>query len=245
MEIDPTKLEPTPRDPKRLRRTAWVLVGLILAGGILVPLAYRKMLAEQAQEFRPAYAGRLVHNFAVVRQDGSTAGLFDLAGDVWVVSAVCFDQPESWRRSREVMKRLGERYRDRDDFHLVCLTVDPENERPERLAAAADELGAELPQWWLAGAGEEFVHKYLKNKLKLGVLPHRDPDGSWVYDAAIVVVDRDLHLRRVKVPFDFDAAAGWDEDGLATGTERSNVEQLEWLLHQTLDHLLEQAVNES
>mgnify|MGYP006866146316 CR=1 FL=1 len=40
-------------------------------------------------------------------------------------------------------------------------------------------------------------------------------------DEPFVVIDRDLHLRRVKVSFDFDAAAGWDEDGLATGNERS------------------------
>ena len=245
MHIDPSTLEPALRDPKRLRRTAWVLVGLILAGGILVPLAYRKLLANQAREFRPAFAGRLVDNLGVVRQDGSTAGLFDLAGDVWVVSAVCIEQPESWRRTREVMERLRERYRGREDFHLVCLTVDPEGERPERLAAAAAELGAELPGWWLAAAGEEFVHKYLKNKLKLGVLPHRGPDGRWVYDPAIVVVDRDLHLRQVKVPFDFDAAAGWDEEGRETGTGRSNVGELEWLLQQTLDHLLAQPARQS
>lgn len=245
MDLDPSKLEPAPRDPKALRRTALILTGLILAGAILVPMAYRKLLLKQAEEFRPAYAGRLVHNLGVVRQDGSTAGLFDLAGDVWVVSAVCLEQPESWRSSREVMLRLRDRYAGREDFHLVCLTVDPENERPERLDAAAEELGARLPGWWMAAAGEEYVHKYLKNKLKLGTLPHRDESGQWVYDPAIVVVDRDLHLRRMKVAFDFDAAAGWDGEGKKTGSGRSNVEELEVRLHRTIDHLLEQAVAES
>lgn len=245
MDFDPSNLEPAPRDPKALRRTALILGALILVGAILVPMAYRKLLVKQAEEFRPAYAGRLVHNLGVVRQDGSTAGLFDLTGDVWVVAAVCLDQPEGWQRSREVMEELAERYRERDDFHMVCLTVDPEHERPERLKAAAEELGAKLPGWWIAAAGEEYVHKYLKNKLKHGMLPHRDENGRWIYDSSLVVIDRDLHIRKVKVGFDFDAAAGWDEDGLQSGTGRSNVDELKQQLHRTLDHLLKQKVQES
>jgi len=240
MDFDPSKLEPAPRNPKALRRTALVLGAVILAGGIFVPMAYRKLLSKQSEEFRPAYAGRLVHNLGVVRQDGSTAGLFDLAGDVWVVAAVCFDEPEGWQRSRGVLLELQERYRGRDDFHLVCLTVDPEGERPERLKAAAAELGAELPAWWIAAAGEDYVHKYLKNKLKHGVLPHRDEDGRWNYDSSLVVIDRDLHIRQMKVGFDFDAAAGWDEQGLKSGTEKSNIDELKHQLIRTLDHLLAQ-----
>ena len=245
MDFDPSKLEPAPRDPKALWRTAAILGLLILAGAILLPMAYRKLLLKQSSEFRPAYSGRLVHNLAVVRQDGSTAGLFDLAGDVWVVAAVCFEQPEGWQRSREVMLELQERYRERDDFHLVCITVDPEGEKPERLKAAADELGAEFPAWWIAAAGEEFVHKWLKNKLKHGMLPHRGDDGKWNYDSSLVVIDRDLHIRKVKVGFDFDAAAEWDEQGLKSGTEKSNVEELKDQLHNTLDHLLAQEEQKS
>ena len=38
--------------------------------------------------------------------------------------------------------------------------------------------------------------------------------------------------------FDFEQAAAWDAKGAKTGTEHSNVEQLEILLNHTIDKLL-------
>ena len=38
--------------------------------------------------------------------------------------------------------------------------------------------------------------------------------------------------------FDFDQAAAWDAKGAKTGTEHSNVEQLEILINRTIDKLL-------
>jgi cytochrome oxidase Cu insertion factor (SCO1/SenC/PrrC family) len=235
----PINLDPAQRDPRALRRTALFLLGIMVLGAIGVLYAYQKLVVRQAGEFRPAYAGRLVHNLAVVRQDGAQAGLLDLAGDVWVVAAVSVGQPETWQRSREVLGRLHERYRGRDDFHLVCLAVDSEHTVPDQLAGCARELGAGLPQWWVAAAGERFVHKFLKNQLKLGMLPHRDASGRWIYDTSLVVIDRDLHLRRLKEPFDFDAAASWDAQGRTEGIGRSNVAELEALLVRTIDSLLD------
>jgi protein SCO1/2 len=237
-------LMPAERDPRRLRRTAWFLLGLMLVSAVVVLVNYRKMALRQAGEGRPAFLGRLNQNLAVVRQDGSTAGLLDLAGDVWVACGVCVSDPESCRRSVEVMKRLAERHRGRDDFHLVCLTVDPEVETPAKLAEFARANGAELPRWWFAAAGQDFVHKYLKDKMKLGMLPHRGADGKWQYDASLVVVDRNRHLRGGKVAFDFDAAARWDKEGRKQGIAKTNVEELEDRLNETVAMLLEEKAGE-
>lgn len=236
----PEELEPVVRDPRKLRRTAWVLVGVMVLSAVMVLTAYIKSVRRQAEDPRPAFLGRLNQNLAVVRQDGSAAGLLDLAGDVWVVCAVSVADTGGCGRSIGVMKRLAERHREREDFHLVCLTVDPEAETPPKLAEFARGAGAELPQWWFAAAGEEFVHKYLKDKLKLGVLPHRGADGKWRYDSSLVVIDRNRHLRGGKVAFDFDQAARWDEEGRHQGISKTNVEELEERLNQLVDELLEE-----
>ena len=249
-------LEPAERDPKKLRRTALILVGIMVFGSIGVLIAYNRKAEKFAEDDRPAFITRLrtdKHDFKLWRQDESEASLLDLAGDVFVIAPVVFEQPESWRETRRVLLDLKQRYGDRDDFHLVTITLDPENEPPVELARHADELGAELPFWWLAGAREESVHKYFKNVLQAGIMPERN-DGKWNYDTSIIVVDRDRHVRqptvrarkpngrelnyRNPVRLDFEEAAEWDAEGRGEGLDKTNVETMEEMLIDIIDELL-------
>jgi cytochrome oxidase Cu insertion factor (SCO1/SenC/PrrC family) len=249
-------LIPVERDPRKLRRTAFWLFVIMIASGVGILAAYMKWGREQAQKqvehSRPGIVGRIDNKaeFGVVRQDASGAKISELFGKVWVVCGVSVKQPDTWKDTREVLLRLNQRYASREDFRIVCFTVDPDQEGSAVLDAAAKELGVGLPNWWFAGAGKEFVHKFLKNQLKLGIMPHQK-DGKWVYDSSITLIDRDRHIRRAIVPqkrggqpyvapFDFAQAAGWDSAGVKTGIDKSNTEQLEHLLVQTIDELLAQ-----
>ncbi len=256
MRTPAANLEPVERDPRKLRKTALWLVGIMVFSGVTVLASYLKWAERKADDDRPAIVWRLdaKREFGLVRHDGSGAKISDLFGDVWIVCGVSVSQPENWETTREVLKRINARYADREDFHILCLTVDPEKETAEVLAPVAAGLGAEIPKWVFAGAGEEFVHKFLKNTLKLGMMPHRK-DGKWIYDPALVVIDRDRHVRqatvkrnkyaRANVRFDFEEAARWDAEGRTEGLEKSNVETLEELLVKLLDDLLAQPVTES
>jgi cytochrome oxidase Cu insertion factor (SCO1/SenC/PrrC family) len=247
MALDPKTLEPAIRDPRKLRRTAFILVAIMIIGGPAILYAYSKMAKKQAYDPRPPIYGRLNENLAVVRQDGSAAGLLELDNCVWLACAVSVNQPDSWKRSREVMQRMQKKYAGNPEVRLVCITVDPEQETPAVLAKAAAEIGAELPTWWFAGAGADFTQKdlfrkYLKDKFKLGVMPSFDA-GKWAYNPKIMVVDRNRHLRqgkfgRAPFDFDFDAAASYDAKGLGTGTDKSNEALMEEVLIQTIDALL-------
>lgn len=242
MAFDPNKLEPAIRDPRKLRRTALILVAIMIVGGVGILYAYSKVAKKQAYDPRPPIYGRLNENLAVVRQDGSTAGLLDLDNCVWLACAVSVNQPDSWKRSREVMMRMRDHYAGNPQVRFVCLTIDPEKETPEVLAKTASEVGAELPKWWFVGAGQEFIQKYLKDKFKLGAMPSFD-GKQWSYNPKIILVDRNRHLRQGKngravVNFDFDVAASYDEQGLKSGSDKSNVELMEEVLIRTIDTLL-------
>lgn len=249
-------LEPAVRDPKKLRRTAFILVALMVFGSIGVLIAYNRKAAQLAEDDRPAFVTRLrtdKHDFKLWCQDESEASLLDLAGDVFVIAPVVFEQPETWQATRAVLLDLKERYGERNDFHIVTISLDPENEAPTELAKHAEELGAELPFWWLAGAREESVHKYFKNVLQAGIMPE-NRDGKWNYDPAVTVVDRDRHVRqptvrarkpngrelnyRNPVRLDFEQAAEWDAAGRSEGLDKTNVETMEEMLFDTIDELL-------
>ena len=158
--------------------------------------------------------------------------------------------PEIAARSMAVMKRLAESRAADADFHLVSLVIDPLP--AEKLLATLTETaathGMKLPQWWLGGNEPKTLHKFIKNELKATTYPN-EKTGKWDYDAAIVLIDKNGHIRRAVVPqkqggppfiatFDFEQAAAWDAKGAKTGTANTNAEELEVLLNQTIDKLL-------
>lgn len=250
----PPDFEPAVRDPKKLRRTAWTLVAIMIAGGSLIMMSYEKWASKQAADDRPSMVHRIrkERDLRVIRQDGKTADLFDLRGKVWVIHVTCLAQPGLSSRSMEAMKRLAAKYADTPDFHLVTLALDPApaDQVVGRLAKGAEENGMTLPQWWLATNEAATLHKFIKSELKSNVFPHEE-NGVWVYDTSIVLIDKNGHLRRAVIPqkrggqpfvatFDFDQAAQWDKDGIKTGTDRSNEGELEHLLQTTIDTLLKE-----
>ncbi len=252
--MTPPDLQPAERDPRKLRRTAWILVAVMILGGWAILTAYNRYAERTSTSGRPAMFDKIrkEQDLRVARQDGTQAEFYDLAGTVSVVHALSATQPESAALALEVMRRLAERYADNPDVVLVSLVIDPGE--PEKLTAlledAAAQIGAELPGWWVASTDPELVRKYVKRHFKAALMPHQE-DGRWIYDTSIVLVDRNRHLRRGVVPqqrggppfvanFDFDQAAQWDEKGIKTGTEKSNVEELEALLVKTIEALLDE-----
>ncbi|MDB6076964.1 MAG: cytochrome c oxidase Cu(A) center assembly protein [Akkermansiaceae bacterium] len=253
MRTPAADLEPVVVDPRKLRRTAWILVVIMLVGGFAIYFSYLEAAKREANDDRPSIISRLSNqkDFEFIRQDSSPGKMSDLYGDVWLVCGISAKQPETWAATREVLRKMSERYADRKDFHILCLTVDPDNEGPEVLAPLADSLGAKLPEWWFAAAGQEYIHKFLKNDLKLEIIP-RQENGKWIFDPTITVIDRDLHLRkgtakvsthrRQPFPFNFEEAAKMDRESAPPENPQRTTRKLEELLIHVIDYTLAQPI---
>lgn len=241
--------EPAVRDPKKLRRTAWILVAVMLVGGILILKAYDQMAKRQTGDNHPAKVHRIreERDLRIVRQDGRQADLFDLRGEVWLVQVVSIGQPEIAALGHSVMKSLADEYRDHDDFRLVTLVVDPPpaEELSATLESFASGEGMELPQWWVGSNEPKTLHKFILSELKADEFP-RQEDGRWSFDTSLVLIDREGNLRRAFIPgqpgrpvtFDFDEAARLDAEGVKTRSGCTVVEDLDQLLRDSIDILL-------
>lgn len=252
MPLPDPSLEPAVRDPEKLRNTALVLVAIIFLGGWLVLKAYDRWSRQQAKDDRPAVIYRITpeRDLRMMRQDGKIVDLVNLRGNVIAVNVMSLRDPQAAALSMAVMKRLAESRAGTKEFNLVSLVVDPLPS--EKLSASLSEKslteGIKLPQWWLGGNEPKTLHKFIKNELKANVYPN-EVDGKWLYDSSIVLIDKNGHVRRAVVPqkrggppfiatFDFEQAAAWDAKGAKTGTEHTNLYELEILLNKTIDKLL-------
>lgn len=257
MPLPDPNLEPAIRDPRKLRNTAFILVGIMLLGGSLIMVSYEQWSKSKAKDDRPAVIYRITpeRDLRVLRQDGKTVDLVDLRGNVIAVNVMSLRDPQAAELSLAVMKRLAKSRMGDAHFNLVSLIIDPQPSEKllSALAGAARDQGMTLPQWWCGSNEPKTLHKFIKNELKATTYPN-ESTGKWDYDSAIVLIDKNGHIRRAVVPqkqggppfiatFDFEQAAAWDAKNIKTvpegaGVNRSNVEQLEILLNQTIDKLL-------
>lgn len=231
-----------------------ILVVIMIVGGVVILKAYERWTVKSADDDRPRFYYRITkeRDLRVMRQDGEVADLWDLHGKVWVLQVASMADAETGAVASEVMDRLAATFSDEGDFALVTLLLDPipREDLEETLAGFAEERGMLLPQWWLGTNDAVDLHRFIKNQLKASVFPHLDDEGKWVFDTTLTLIDRNRHIRHAVVrqknqagppylaAFDFDQAAGWDAEGIKTGTERSNVEVLESLLQKTIRELL-------
>jgi protein SCO1/2 len=140
-------------------------------------------------------------DLAAVNQDGKEVKLSDLRGKVWLAAeffAVC---PHCAVRNGEELRKIYDEFRSHPDFHIVCISVDPENDKKEKLGDYATALGAETKNWWFLNAGEaKATHDYLEKELKFfGIRERKDPadieaNGRYSHDLGFLLVDREFRV---------------------------------------------------
>jgi protein SCO1/2 len=143
----------------------------------------------------------IAKDLSAVNQDNQPVKLSDLRGKVWIVAeffAIC---PHCAVRNGEELRKIYDEFKGHPDFHITCISVDPENDKQEKLADYAKALGADTKNWWFLNAGDaKTTHQYLEHELKFfGIRERTDPvdveaNGKYAHDLGFILVDRDFKV---------------------------------------------------
>ena len=176
-----------------------VATALYLGKGLNAP--YQEPLVTNVGKDTAPQWFEIAKDFAAVNQDNQPVKLSDLRGKVWVVAeffAVC---PQCAIRNGEELRKIYDEFKGDPDFHLACISVDPENDKPDKLADYAKALSAETKNWWFLNGGDAAtVHTYLEQELKFfGLRERTDPldietNGRYAHDLGFILVDRDFKV---------------------------------------------------
>jgi hypothetical protein len=137
-------------------------------------------------------------------------------------------------------------------YAQALLEVSAERGVRPAVVASCRELAQSLSQAALASLDDPRIGKVRAKDTLRAVLASEPKE---VLDLLLLLIDRNRHVRRAVVPkvkvdqpdvvssnrvvpFDFRQAAEWDEKGLITGTNLSNVQRMEELLGETIATLL-------
>lgn len=175
----------------------WAAVMGVLFG---VPI-YRSMTRRLTTA--PAVLGGLPA-FTLTDQRGQPFGSRELAGKVWVADFIFTACQGACPLLSERMAEVGKRARHLGpDFHLVSISVDPERDTPERLAAYAARYGANPIAWSFLTGPEQAIQATVVDGFKIGAGKERSaagPDGGaafWeiFHGEKLVLIDRQLRIR--------------------------------------------------
>ena len=196
------ELEPAERNPAELRRTAFILVGIMIFGAAFVLYAYVQSTKEKMDPNRPPIVTKISKKLKAQHQHGKLFNMFKLEGKAWFAVPVSVSQLEENQHALKVMRELQEHYADNENVHFVLISVEGVDQGvgPEQLAKAAKELGMTGERtWWLTTGETDKQRGFIKDVLRLGIIAERDsgdPAGKWKFPSQLALIDRDMHLRQ-------------------------------------------------
>ena len=213
----------------RRSRLSWLVLGLALT--LPTVLVIRDMARRMANRGVPSAGEALaeygvVPDFSLVERSGGPLRRADLAGTPWLADFVYTNCAGSCPLLSAKMARLHRRIGDR--ARLVSFSVDPARDTPRALSAYADRFGASPAGWLFVTGNVAELRSLISRGFHLAVVdPPADQGelaGTITHSEKIVLVDRDLHIRRYYDggSDDWIAAAIADLERLEVGAVRSS-----------------------
>jgi protein SCO1/2 len=198
-----TEPEPERRLPITARLIQKPFVWAVVMGVLFGVPIYRSMTRRLTAS--PAVLGGLPA-FTLTDQRGQPFGSRELAGKVWVADFIFTSCQAACPLLSERMAEVGKRARHLGpDFHLVSISVDPERDTPERLAAYAARYGANPIAWSFLTGPEQAIQATVVDGFKVGAGKERaggaaadgGGPGFWeiFHGEKLVLVDRQLRIR--------------------------------------------------
>lgn len=171
-----------------------------LATGLDDPYQAPAPVVNTGKDIAPQWF-EISEDLAATTQDNQAVKLSDLRGKVWIAAeffAIC---PHCAVRNGEELRKIYDEFGKNPDFHIACISVDPETDTPEKLRDYASAVSADSKNWWFLNAGNaQMTHHYLEHVLKFfGIRERTNPleietNGRYAHDLGFILVDRDFKV---------------------------------------------------
>jgi cytochrome oxidase Cu insertion factor (SCO1/SenC/PrrC family) len=155
--------------------------------------AFGKAIAVDVGRESPAVLMTLKKDLTATNQEGREVSLSELRGKVWIAMQFFANCPQCAKRNYEDVTKLYAAFRDDPNFHLVCITVDPDTDGVEELQAYAEALDADSSNWWFLTGSREELHAYMGQELKfMDIRERTDPasiaaEGRYAHDLGLEI----------------------------------------------------------
>lgn len=168
-----------------------VLVAVVVIGTSMWIRNSRKEAFQSVGAERPEVLMTLEQDLVATNQEGKEVRLSEMKDKVWIALEFFATCPQCAKRNYTDLLKIYAEFKDDPNFHMVCISVDPETDGVEELQAYAEALDADSSSWWFLTGEKEELHGYLTDEMKFLAIRERvDPeaiarDGRFAHDLGL------------------------------------------------------------
>lgn len=152
--------------------------------------------AEKAQEFFT-----IENDLTAQNQIGKEVKLSELKGKVILLCeffAVC---PHCAMRNGAELRGVVEAFGNDPNFHIVCVSIDPQTDNITKLNEYATTLNADVKNWWFLRAKDNATaHEYMEKTMKFIKVVERinpleiESNGRYAHDLSFALINPDFKV---------------------------------------------------
>ncbi len=155
-----------------------------------VDLGQRREIAEMMTQISKVDGSQWTKSFELASSEGRTLHSDELKGQLYVANFFFSTCPSTCKQQTDQVKLLQSKYKDAP-VRFVSISVDPEVDTPEKLAAYATAADAIPGKWFFLTGDMKSISKVGSEMFLLGVMrPKMHPDRLCLVDANGVLVGK-------------------------------------------------------
>jgi len=131
-----------------------------------------------------------IPNFSFLNQEGKTIQGKDMAGKVYVAEFFFTSCPSICPKMLKQMKRVSEKFGDRDDFRILSFSIDPTRDSVGTLAEYGKRAKIDPKHWWMLTGNEDSIYDLGEKHFMSHMVADENEPGGYVHSGFFILVDR-------------------------------------------------------
>ncbi len=139
--------------------------------------------------------------FELTNQEGKKITDKDYLGKVYVLEFFFSTCPTICPKMNQNMLKIQNDFMDRNDFGIVSITINPENDTPQVLKEHAEILGAKHKNWNFLTGDQKYIYDLANKGFNLYAAENKKATGGFEHSGMFALIDKKGNIRCRKDQF--------------------------------------------
>ena len=141
---------------------------------------------------------RKAPDFILTNQDSILISNEDLIGKVYVLEFFFTRCPDICIEMNRNMKLLDEKFGESNEFGIVSITIDPQNDNPSTLKKYSEVLDIQSQNWHFLTGEQDYIYNLANNGFNIYANQNVNFAGGFEHQGYFALIDKDGYIRSRK-----------------------------------------------
>ena len=144
---------------------------------------------------------RKAPDFLLTNQDSILISNDDMIGKVYVLEFFFTRCPDICIEMNQNMKLLDEEFGDSNDFGIISITIDPNNDTPSILKKYSEALDVKSQNWHFLTGEKDYIYDLANIGFNIFANQNSNFVGGFEHQGYFALIDKDVYIRSIKDTF--------------------------------------------